>query len=220
MSVKDNKWSVSKLHCYESCPRKFQGKYHHKIKDKPGPAAQRGSEVHLKAENYLGGKIRGLPPELEKLGSQYRRLKKTKPLVEVEMAVDVNWKPVGWSKGWGRGIIDALTRIEDEMIIIDHKTGRIYDKHEEQAEVYALLVHATVEEANAFHVEFWYVDKTYTEVWDYTEKELLELRGSYEERVKKMLTAKKFPQTPSESACRWCPVSSKKGGPCNGWKKV
>jgi hypothetical protein len=213
-------WSISKLHCYESCPRKFKEKYFNKIPDKPGPAAQRGNEIHAKAENYLGGKIRGLPRELERLGSQYRKLKKTKPLVEIKLAVDVDWNPVGWREGWARGIVDALTRVDDEMIIIDHKTGGIYEKHEEQAKLYACLTGATDSECESFHVEFWYIDKGYTEVWDYNHVELIDIRGEFEDRANKMLSAKRFPQTPSLDACRWCPAASKKGGPCHGWKKV
>jgi len=186
---------------------------------KPGPAAMRGSEIHLKAEHFLSGSIRGLPTELKKLAPEYTALKKAKPMLELKLAVDNAWKPVNWDYSWGRGIVDALARKGDEMIIIDHKTGRIYQKHIDQAQVYACLTAANVEDAQEFQTEFWYTDWGQVREWHYTRKEVEEeLMPAFEERVMVMHTAKKFPKTPSQSACMWCPDRTDKGGKCREWR--
>ena len=214
-----NRWSPSRIKCYETCPRQYKGCYLEGIKSEPGPAAQRGLNIHAKAEHYLNGNIRGLPRELEPLAPQYRKLKKADPLVEIKLAVDENWIPVSWDKGWARGILDVLANVDGKIIIIDHKTGRIYDHHEEQGSVYACLVAAN-NEADNYHVEFWYIDHGEIRDYDYSAEEIPAIQESWTERVNRMFTAKRFPETPSEMACKWCPVSSKKGGPCHGWKKV
>lgn len=217
-----NQWSISMLQAYESCHFKYKKKYIEYIPDKPGPAAKRGLEIHAKAEQYLNKNIRGLPPELFKLKREYQQLRKAEPLCELKLAVDVDWKPVSYKQGWGRGIVDALARAGHELVTIDHKTGRMYpDKHKEAAEVYACLVDATIEESvDNYHVEFWYIDQGQILDWDFTPDEVAELREQYTERAMTMLTATRFPKMPSKSACQWCPASSKKGGTCHEWKKI
>jgi len=214
-------WSVSAVQCFENCPHMYQGKYLLKMRSPPGPAASRGLEIHAKAEQFLLGNIRGMPNELSKLKDEYRALKRTKPLVELKLAVDVKWNPVSWSQGWCRGVLDVMTRLKEEMIIIDHKTGRIYDKHVDQAQVYALLAYANTPDASNYHVEMWYTDQGKTKHWDYTPAKLKGVRKSWEERVDRVLHATKFPKTPSKQACKYCPRNSKRlKGDCHGWKKV
>lgn len=213
-------WSISSWGCFNTCPRQYKGKYLEGIRDKPGPAAQRGNMIHAKAENYLNGNIRGLPPELEKLRSNYTKLKKAKPLVEIPFAVNQAWKPVSWKKGWARGILDALVSIDVTMIYVDHKTGRIYDHHENQAEVYACLVHSNVPHMDEYHGEFWYTDQGEIITYTYAQGDIPDLKKKWTERANQVLTATRFPEKPTEFGCKYCPVSSKKGGPCHGWKKV
>jgi hypothetical protein len=197
----------------------FKGKYIQGMRDKPGPAAQRGINIHAKAEHYLNGNIRGLPPELKKLGKEYRNLKKTKPLVELKLAVSNKWTPVSWNKGWCRGILDVMTYEDPTCIIVDHKTGGVYDSHEEQGEIYACLAAANID-TDEYEVEFFYTDKGIIKSWSYTRKQVATLRNLWAARAEKMFAAKRFPETPSAQACKWCPVSSKRGGPCQGWKRI
>lgn len=216
---KPDKWSISALHCYEGCPRQYKAKYIKRMKDKPGPAAQRGLEIHMKAERYLDGQIRGLPRELENLAKHYRQLKKQKPLVELKMAVDKDWSPVSWTSGWCRGVVDAIVRQDDTMIVIDHKTGRIYEKHKEQAELYAALTSANspVEE---YHVEFWYIDQGETREWTFDIDDIRNIIDKYSDRASRMLTARRYPEKPGEFICKYCPDNSKRGGTCEGWRRV
>ena len=213
-------WSVSKIQTYLSCPRKFKENYLLGKPFKSSPAMERGNRIHAMAEHYLAGNIRGLPNELTKLRSHYQNLKKVKPMVELKLAVDSAWKVTGWNKGWCRGILDVIDRSENEMLVIDHKTGKVYDKHEEQGEVYACLAAATSREIESVHVEFWYTDQGMTREFDYTLEEIKDLKKHWSGKAKKMLTATRYPETPSVEACRWCDASSAKGGRCEGWRSV
>lgn len=214
-------YSVSKIACYETCPRQYQGKYLQGIKDKPGPAAKRGNEIHLQAEHYLNGNIRGLPDSLKKLDREYKSLKRAKPLVELKLAVTEDWEPCGFfdDKAWARGVLDVVAQMEDEMIIIDHKTGRIYDYHVNQAEMYAALLAASTP-SEYYNVEFWYTDQGETRNWEFSSDDIPGIRKKWDTKAKNIMSAKKFHQTPSDKACKYCPVATHRGGPCNGWKKV
>lgn len=216
---KKTSWSLSSVKCFESCPRMYEGKYLKGMKSKPGPAAERGLNIHARAESYLLGKIRAVPSELLKLKKPYINLKKSKPLVELKLAVNEAWKPTSWKIGWARGALDALTVIEDEIILIDHKTGQIYPSHEEQGEVYACLVSANTE-ADKYVAEFWYIDQGEIVPYEFDAKDIPDLKRKWTYKAKRVLTAKKYPATPSQFSCRYCPVSSKRGGPCREWRKV
>lgn len=46
-------WSYSKLSLYKKCPAAFKFRYIDKKYSTPGPAAQRGTEIHSKIENFI-----------------------------------------------------------------------------------------------------------------------------------------------------------------------
>jgi CRISPR/Cas system-associated exonuclease Cas4 (RecB family) len=214
-------WSVSKILLYEGCPRKFKSIHHSKKKQPSNPAMVRGETIHKKAEGFLTGRIRGLPNELSKLASHFRNLKKKKPLTELRIAVDKKWKITDWKKGWCRGVFDVIDREDDEAIVIDHKTGKVYEKHKSQAEVYACLASSTIEEAENFHIEFWYTDKGLTKEWDFRLNNIKSLKKKWTKKANQMMTATRFPATPNPFDCNYCSErSDKRGGTCHGWKKI
>jgi hypothetical protein len=186
---------------------------------------ERGTTIHLKAEHYLKGSIRHVPAELGKLAKQYVKLKKAKPEhIEQFWGFDKDWRPL-------RGGFEprqvftikadvALAPKNGVAISIDHKSGRAYPGHDDQAELTALATHLWYPAAKMVEVEFWYVDKG--EITSY------EFKVSYlERRMKfwtregdKLLKEEKFLPTPSDQACGRCSFRSDKGGPCAAWKSL
>lgn len=202
------------------CPRKFKGIYIEGIKGEQSPMAARGEAIHAKAESFLLGRTRGLPPELNKLARQFRNLKKLKPMTEVAMGINESWEGVSYGAGWCKAKLDALARVDDEMIFVDHKTGRVYGTHEMQAEIYAIVVACNVPEAENYHGEFFYTDQGLTREWDFDHDHVEHLIEKYEAKVGEMHSATRFPIKPSHDACKFCPIRSDKWGRCQGWKKV
>ena len=215
-----NSWSLSKIQAYYSCPLKYKMIYLKGIRQKASPAMDRGNVIHAKAEKFLDGTIRGMPNELVKLKEPYKKLKKNKPLVEVKLSVDDAWNYTEWKTGWCRGILDVFDRIDNEIIIIDHKTGRIYPKHSEQGEIYSCLASSTANDVKNYHVEFWYIDQGVIKSYDFSADEVEELKKKWKVKAIKVLSATRFPATPSHDACRWCHIRTDKGGTCHAWKKI
>lgn len=214
-------WSVGKIGAYEDCPKKYEGKYVLRMPEPKSPAAARGDAIHKKAEKYIEGEgTRQVPKELIKLATLYRRLRRDGAMTEQRISVDSRWRLTTWTKGWCRGILDALGISLPRAEIVDHKTGRIYPKHKDQAEVYACIVADVDEGIEYFDVKFAYTDKGVVRPWAFTRGEVMDLREVWAERAERTLSARRFPATPSESACRWCPRRSDKGGDCREWRKV
>lgn len=209
-------WSYSRLSTYKSCPRKFKYQCIDKL---PGDtwANTRGTRVHQLAESFVQGKITGMPDDLQAFSDELTHLKKLKPLVEVDLTVTKDWKPthsMDWDGAWCRSRADVLVPEKSIMTYIDHKTGRIYEEsHEVQGKLSATCVFAHYPKVKTVNVEMWYFDQDDVRSWKYKRTDFEDLKKHWLKEIKPMMTDKKFNATPGD-ACKWCPYSTKKGGPC------
>jgi len=223
--TKPRSWSLSAYKMFEACPRKYKYVKLEKRKEPTHPAAARGTAIHLKAEYFLKGEITGMPDELKAFSKELRALRKREALAEQKLAVDMDWKPIGFKSraAWLRGVVDAMDKDENEIVIIDFKTGRFYEGHAEQAEIYAVMAHHHLPQFENFHTEFWYLDTNKVALpvreWEFHADQMEELTAKWHERGMKVSTAKRFPANPG-GACKWCAFRSDKGGPCHAWKKA
>jgi hypothetical protein len=113
------------------------------------------------------------------------------------------------------------TKKENTLWIQDLKTGREKPMHADQASLGACIGFALYPKVEEVQVEFWYADQGIIRSYDYTRKELKRDTQRWIKEGERILTPrKKYLPSPSEDNCRWCPVSSKKGGPCHAWKKL
>jgi len=220
------RWSYSVWAGMKQCPRKIRYAKIDKLPELPSPAAERGNTIHLKAEHYVKGDITGgVPRELKKLESEFRQLKKAKPEhVEEFWGFDKNWKPLrdGFDpkQTFTLKADAALAPRKGVAIGIDYKSGRVYDGHDDQAELTAVATHLWYPNAKEIEIEFWYIDKGRIVTYHF-EVTYLEQRLKYwDKEGKKLLAEEKFIPTPSEDACKWCSFRSDKGGPCSAWKTL
>lgn len=213
-------WSVGKVVAYEDCPKMYEGRYVLRLPERKSPAMERGNVVHAKLERFLKGELKQVPAEAQGLAAKYRALRRLDPMTEQRVAVDRRWNLVAWSRGWLKCIFDAL-HVEPTVVkIVDHKTGRVYPHHSCQAEVYACAIANLEPGVREFDVEFLYVDKGFSRPWNFTRARVESLQESWAERAERTLTARRFPATPSEPACRWCPRRTDRGGDCARWQEV
>jgi len=186
---------------------------------------ERGNTIHLKAEHFLKGDIRGVPPELEKLKKEFLALKKMKPEhIEEFWGFDRDWRPL--RKGFEPRQTftlkaDVATAPKKGVAInIDHKSGRIYPAHDDQAELTALASWLWYPAAKKIEVEFWYVDLGDIVAYEFTNTYLAKRKKFWSNEGRKIMSETKFLPTPSQDACKWCAFKSSKGGPCDAWKKL
>lgn len=217
-------WSNSRLDTFELCPFKYQQNYLKGIKQVSGPAAERGTEIHGELEKYLKKPKVKIPVEYlhKKFVKLVAQLKKNRAATEQKWAFDRQWVPTKWRgpKTWLRAVTDTYTMLSRVMRIIDFKTGKVYDKHRTQGELYAACGMEYAKkilkvEPKLIVVEFWYLDKgIISEPAHYQQKDVDAIRKSFERRVAMMEMARKFPAMPNWS-CRWCQFSRRyNGGKC------
>lgn len=225
MKNKIKQWSYSRYAIHQQCPFKLKCKAIDRLPDPSSYTAQRGLIAHAKAESFVNGNIRGMPKELAKLRNEFRNVKKLRAkntitvLTEFDSAVALNknkWvksKGDDWNNVWCRGLIDLLILEKCTATDIDYKTGKQYDTHEDQGELYAIQTMVHHPNINIVDVEFWYLDLGEVDGWAYNRKDLKKLQKKWEKKVKPMLTDTKFKPTPGWY-CKWCNYSSDKNGPC------
>jgi hypothetical protein len=223
-------WSYSRYRDWKRCPFYAKCKYVDRMPEPGSPAIDRGGEVHKMAQNFVEAKRAPVktPDELACFEVEFKDLRKAKALCENEWAFTREWQPTGWfdKDCWLRVKMDVhhVDTKANRLTVIDHKTGKVSDKFEEQEELYALaglLQYPTVDDVL---VQFWFLDageisSTGHGTGDkavgalYTRAELPGLLKKWEKMVGPMLSDTRFPPK-ANWACGRCAFSKANGGPC------
>lgn len=219
-SVKDSSattgrksWSLSSLGTWEQCPLKYKFKYLDKIPDKPSDAASRGTNNHALIEAFLKGEVELLPSALSFYQQFLTGLKLYPIFPEHKIAVNAEWQLVNWNDGWLRCVLDLKLKDGTGVVIYDWKTGKIYDDHNQQKELYAIAASVEDPEATRVRAVHVYLDLNKHTERTYERSELVFSRRKWEARVAKMQADSTFIPNPTWK-CRFCAFSRFKGGPC------
>lgn len=216
-------WSFSTHNNLQKCPARVKYAKIDKLPDPSGRAAQRGNQVHEALERYILGDgpfpaaFRDWRPALDAILEAGEVGEEIVP--ELEFALTSTWKPTSWEKAKIRGKIDLLY-VEDDVTLraIDFKTGRKYDYHAAQLELYgtvALHLYPWVENVK---VENWYLDQPagpenpLAGAFSRTQHETA-LFPKWQKAAKQDLARTTWPAKRNEF-CKWCPFHVKVGGPC------
>ena len=218
------KWSYSRYSCYHDCPSMYEWRYILK-KDKfvQSPAMIRGLNIHAKAENFVNGKINGLPNELNNFKSEFLNLKKEfkkgNGFTEPDISMNLDHTPsTKFESNWFVGFAD-FAHFGDELTVIDYKTGRKYPSHQDQGHAYSMALLAMNPDVHNVNVEFWYLDEKRHDKaikeFHFTQNDFPRMKKLWVNRIDKMYGDKKFIKTPYEW-CKSCSRNKKNGGDCSG----
>jgi hypothetical protein len=204
--------SYSKISLWMKCPRQYHAKYVLKLRDPPGPAAQRGIEIHAQFEAAVQQQL-PLPDEFKFYDEYVKKLEGSN--CEYKVAVDHNWQPVPFDSpdAWLVGILDLWTIRGTVGTLLDWKTGKEYPDHVFQKQFYACLIadHAPgLELINTTNV---YVDQKSIKTHTFAVSQIAHMREVWAGRVAKMEAETEFRPSPGPY-CRWCIASHRKGGEC------
>ncbi len=219
-------WSYSTWNMWRICPQRIFYSKIERLPDPLGKAAQRGTEVHGIAEEFVAGKIDELPtrgngkilipfkPDLIQLRDE------PTVKVEVDFTFTETWRKThwrDWNDAWVRMKIDVLYRPEPgHVVLLDYKTGRKRD-YAKQTEIYALGCFTAHKSAEKVTTEIWFLDHPNDDdaitSFDFGREEMGTLQAEWERRVKPMMEDTVYRPSPGND-CSWCPFSKKKGGPC------
>lgn len=215
-------WSYSRWSNYRKCPFMFKCKSIDKLPEPESPALLKGNILDKMAESYLRGNIVGMPKELKPFAAELRELKRMMATPKHDLSVLRNWSPThtkDWHNVWCRYEADITLVVDSEGSLIDNKTGKKYDDHEEQGKLGAVCLMCHEPEVEVVDVEFWYYNippgDNHDNVsrWQYDRGQLPKLKKYYEKEVAPMFRDTKFKPNPGDT-CMWCNFKKSKGGPC------
>ncbi len=215
-------WSLSRLHDYEKCPHMIKLKVIDKIPEEKNKWAERGTEVHGKAESFVRSEIKVLPEELNHFKNEFYALRnmydRGAVSMEGEWAHGSDWSITDWrdKNTWLRLKLDVMARLtKTHAAVIDHKTGKMFGneiKHAEQGQLYAGSTFLRYPELKVVTVEFWYLDKNEMTQVVYTPQQAAKFIMGFERRANRMLADKKFQARPSIFSCKLCPYRRQEAG--------
>jgi PD-(D/E)XK nuclease superfamily len=208
--------SYSSISLYKKCPRQWEWRYVHGHYGPPGAAADRGTEIHALLEEFF----KGAPyPSATKALVPWQRFMENitqyDPTPEAEWAVTEDWTPCNYSspEAYIRGKADLVYNDHEGVRhILDWKTGRIYPEHVDQGRAYVALDPLPMP---MYATEFVYIDlPVQTVKHKYHAAERMDIKERLTNTVEAISADTTYEPTPSPQACRYCPLSYKKGGNC------
>ena len=219
-------WSYSRYKDWVTCPYKCYLKHVMKIREPDQPAMARGTFIHKVAEDLAQGKITW--DEAQVLAKQagdkklygpkakeitllpfkkdFELAAKSKPVVEEQWGFSAEWEEVGWfgPRTWLRVKLDLnFATGKTVLSVIDHKSGRIYPDHAEQADLYALSSFIKYPHVKKIVVGFWYLDLGEKTFAKFDRSEMPALIKRWEDKTRPMMNDTIYPCRPGPY-CRWC----------------
>jgi hypothetical protein len=215
-------YSYTRLKDYERCP--FYAYQVHALKNR-GPQSQyaaRGDLIHKQAENYVNavqGTKRIVPPALANYEVPLKAIVAAGGAqTELSFGVTAKWTQTEFfgKDVWCRGKWDLVVLEEDNLRVIDHKTGKVYPETADQLRLYAAAAFAYAPKAPKVTAEAWHLDqpvKTGLQAFELLPADVKMVRKDFEKRVQKMGRDTKLDPKPNQY-CYNCHLSKKKDGPC------
>lgn len=214
-------WSYTKLIDFEQCPYRVKLKHIDKVPEERAQAAERGTEIHQKAEDFVRGKLKDFPHELHHFSNEFSRLREDFKAgyvsLEGEWGFDKDWMPCDYRTAWLRIKGDVVLTRPGLALVIDHKTGQKFGneiKHGEQVQLYAIATFIRNPNIDEITVELWYLDKDDITTKKYTRAEALRYVQPFTKRANKLLSCTDFQPNPNIFSCKWCPFGPNKGNQC------
>ncbi len=214
--------SYSFISLGERCGAAWFYRYITKIPSATGVAAQRGKRLHTAAERYLKGEIpiEQLPVEFWRIKTWMEMVSKVNPLVEEVLYLDADWKVCPPEGAAWIFIIDISYDLGDVGFVYDLKSGKPYDSHAEQLQLYATAQLSADPTFKEVEVGAVYLDSGQTlYATRYSREQLPELQERWSAKRLAVIHGDRKPN-PSFMACRFCSYAASRGGPCeNEWKE-
>lgn len=220
---KISSWSISRAQVFDQCAYRAKLQWVDKIPDtQPRPAADRGTAIHLEAEDYVVGKrgdvthnLRHFRDDLISLRAHHEAGRVT---CEEEWAFDRDWKPTSWKSGWLRLKLDACCHLTPQHVaVVDYKSGKRFGnevKHAEQLQLYGLTALIRNPKVELVTAELWYIDQNELASFTMKRTQLQRYIGIFDRKGREITDTSRFPPNPNIFSCKYCPYHASKQGNC------
>ena len=199
--------SYSALSTYENCPRSYALYYLEGHDTEAGPAANRGTRLHLACERFLRDEIpyEKLPIEFIHIRDELAMMKSLGAKAEEVWLVDEHWSIQEAEDHTTRykAVVDIHYLVGDTLHIRDLKTGRAYPEHADQLQSYAACGAAKYPHVKDIIVAPLYLEGIGPGV-TYSIAIVPFLQNLWRERWDKLFAEAEWPANPSPEACRYC----------------
>ena len=215
-------WSISRVNVYEQCPYRAKLQWLDKIPDlQPKTAADRGSQIHQEAEDYVRGKI-ALTSNLRHFERDFAslatRFKQGTVTCEEEWGFDRNWMVTDWKRAWLRLKCDFVCFLDSKHAVIgDYKTGKRFGnevKHAIQLQLYALCALIRYPELEHVTCELWYLDQNELASFSMKRSRISKYLRLFDEKGRAFTEDTVFKPNPNVISCRYCPYHPSKQNQC------
>jgi CRISPR/Cas system-associated exonuclease Cas4 (RecB family) len=209
-------WSHSKLGKYERCPavKKFQYDLKVEVTVEKHPAAFRGVHMHKELEEHLGGEQLTMPEWIRPHQPHLEHLVRGEK--EFKLCLDKDWRPTSEEERDLICILDVLVIDGGTAQVVDYKSGKRYDNHQEQLELYCLAALCALLSLERVEGRCYYLDEK-PGSWGkpvFLDRSHIEAtRKRWDDRVA-MMNADTECAPRSGYYCRWCDYRNSEGGPC------
>jgi hypothetical protein len=205
------------LSTYKKCPKLWQWNYVLGNREPDKPAALRGSDLHLRLEEFFkGGSYPSTIAALKPWQRFMENLTRYNPSPEAALAVNKEWQPCGFEDkdAYARGKADLLYTLDRRRHILDWKSGRVYPDHEAQGEMYVAMDEDTGE-YELFETQFVYLDiPLHVVPRRYSHGDRQIKIAKLIQQIDIVNADEVYAPTPSHESCRYCPLSWRNGGDC------
>jgi len=213
--------SYSGITMYNNCPSSFKRKYilgeaqGAPATRETAPAMFRGTDLHEAVESLLKGEINQLPKEIGMYNDFCVGLRTQGALPEVEFAFNEEWELVDFDDPTARirGFLDAKLCTEEQLIVYEWKTGKVYDEHVFQRNLYGLAALLMHPEHKKVRVITTYLDQKMNKETTYTSDMVKSYKWMWDRSINKTQPPQPYPMRPGWK-CRWCSFSKRSGGKC------
>lgn len=208
-------WSYTVWSTWKECPLRAKYRWIDRLKEPSNKAMSRGNDIHTAAEKFVQAKsgTKTQVKELKPWAPKLVELRRSGAAVEEPWGFDKQWTVTSWREAWLRMKLDVRVLEGRHARVIDHKTGKRYDSHKDQAELYTVGAFLRHPELLTLDVEMWYIDQKSIDRIEYDRRELPSLVRKWDDRAKELFRDRNFYPRPT-TKCAWCSFSKSKGGPC------
>lgn len=218
ISKKITSWSMSRYSTWLECPLKAKLKFIDKIPEPSNEAMERGTKIHKDAELYVNGSAKKISKDISKFKKELTDLRNRKASTELDIALDKNWRQCDWfaKEAWVRLKIDAAAMDDNEVLVIDYKTGKVSENYQDQTNLYKCGILSAYPKITIAKSQLWFIDhgvKMPDPPSESNRSNLKVMQNYWNKKVSPMMNDTRFAARPS-SKCRWCHFRKSNGGPC------
>lgn len=210
-------WSYSRWDTWHTCPLKYKLRFLDKLPTEQSAAMANGDRVHKNIAKHL--QTNGAEPLT---GFEHHKpfitelLSIDNKVVEQQWGFTRGWGQTGWfaKDVWVRTIIDVGVLYDDMTAeVLDWKTGKHRETHEDQLEIFAISLFARAKQVSHVTARMVYVDAGTQEISEYPRAVYDKLVAKWDREAMTMLHDESLLPRPNDT-CKFCDFSRSKGGPC------